>query len=133
MKNWLNKHAICRLFHPPPFSGNETIFPLCTPFELYIEGKEQSHCVYSHRDLAWKGQHAYYAIFHPERGTLELEHRGGRWTIREFKLSHNRPPSPKTNCYVNDWLAKEQSKVQINTDIERQEMACEQIQSLVSA
>ena len=103
-------------FPPPPFAGNETIFPLCTPFELYVEGREQSQCVFSRRHLAWNGQHAYYAISHPERGTLELKHQGKRWVLNEYKLHHNQPPSPKSIDVVNNWLAKEQSRVHIKKE-----------------
>ena len=120
-------------FPDPPFSGNETIRHLCTPLELYFEGRDQSQCVYSRRDLASSDERAYYAIFHPERGTFELEHRGGRWVLREFKLDHNRPPSSKSIDYVNDWLLKEQSRVHINSGNEHKEAVCEQIESLVMA
>ena len=114
-------------FPDPPFSGNETIRPLCTPLELYFEGRDQSQCIYSRRDLAWGGQHAYYAIFHPERGTFELERKGERWVLSEYKLHYNRSPSPESIDVVNNWLAKEQSRIHINTGNEHQEAVCEQM------
>ena len=98
-------------FPDPPFAGNDTIRPLGTPLELFIEGKEQSHCVYSRHDLGWGGQYAYYAIYHPERGTLEIRRQGNRWVLSEFKLRHNQRPSNKTISIVNEWLAREQSRV----------------------
>ena len=112
-------------FPDPPFSGNDTILPLCTPLELFIEGKEQSQCVYSRRDLAWSGRHAYYAIYHPERGTFEIKRQGERWVLSEYKLHHNQSPSTKSISIVNDWLAKEQSRVHIKPGNDHQEAVYE--------
>ena len=98
-------------FPDPPFAGNDAIRPLGTPLELFFEGKEQSHCVYSRRDLGWNGDYAYYAIYHPERGTLEIKREGDRWVLSEFKLTHNQRPSDNAISSVNHWLAGEQNRV----------------------
>ena len=92
-------------FPDPPFAGNDTIRPLCTPMELFFEGKEQSHCVYSRRELGWGGRYAYYAIYHPERGTLEIKREGNRWVLSEFKLTHNKRPSDKAISIVNQLVS----------------------------
>lgn len=114
-------------FPEPPFSGCETIFPLRTPLELYVEGKDQSHCVFSRRDMAWSGRYAYFAMLYPERGTIEIKLKGVRWVLSECKLHHNQRPSPKSIAFVNDWLSKEQSKISIEPGNAHRGVACAQL------
>jgi hypothetical protein len=50
---------------------------------------------------------AIYRVLQPERATLSLARRAGRWHIDQLKGACNRPVRPDTRQAVLAWLAAE--------------------------
>jgi len=69
-KKNLNNNGI--FFPPPPILGNSEIIPLITEQELFLEGKELNHCVYTCKKMIVDGYVFIYKMIKPERCTIEI-------------------------------------------------------------
>ncbi len=87
---------------PPP--GSDTIVRLNSLDVLIDEGKRQHNCVAELAPAVARGRWAVYRVLSPERCTLSLELREGRWVIDRLKAARNRAPSSKTLGAVSRWL-----------------------------
>ena len=96
----------------PPFPGNADIIPLTTYTMLCDEGRQQHNCVASYINAVIQGRSFIYRVLSPERCTLELAPRNGRWEAVQLRAACNRTPSEETRDAVNRWLAEEKKKLE---------------------
>ena len=87
-----------------PVIGTKAIVPLTTRAMLLEEGRRQHNCVASYADRVESGRLALYRVIEPERATLSLVKRGGRWHMDELKGPCNAPVKPTTREAVRAWL-----------------------------
>jgi hypothetical protein len=78
-------------FPPPPFQGLDWIEPIRTPEALTAEGRAMHHCAASYARSVASGQLYFYRVLAPERATLAINLRLGRWTIHQIQGPCNRP------------------------------------------
>lgn len=108
-------------FPPPPVEGTDTIVPLTAASELLDEGREQRNCVGSYIDrVALERQVYVYRVLAPERCTLSLVQRGGRWTLAELRRHGNQAPSTQTYEAVARWLI--QRGISVTASLEQAEV-----------
>ena len=92
-------------FPAVPVEGNESIRPITNAIELIEEGKVQNNCVASYIDKVAVQQQVYvYKVLSPERCTLAIQQRTGKWVLAELKRSHNTSASKETHRAVAKWL-----------------------------
>lgn len=90
-----------------PVPGTATIQPITSRQMLFEEGRHQHNCVGSYAGRVARGSLAIYRVLEPERATLSLAKRAGRWHVDQLKGPCNRPVQPGTRKAVLDWLAAE--------------------------
>ena len=90
-----------------PVPGTDTILPITSRQMLFEEGRHQHNCVGSYAGRVATGRMAIYRVLQPERATLSLAKRAGRWHIDQLKGACNRPVRPDTRQAVLAWLAAE--------------------------
>lgn len=101
----LQDHLAMPDFPPPPVEGTDSIVPLTAAGDLVAEGREQRNCVASYIDRVAMARQVYiYRVLAPERCTLSLVRRGGRWTLAELRRHGNQAPSVTTFEAVARWL-----------------------------
>jgi len=89
---------------PPKAPGTDTIVPITTVHELFEEGEELSHCVFSYLNEASSGALSFYKVLWPERGTIALSRGYNNFVVQEFKLHQNREPGELSWDMVSAWL-----------------------------
>ncbi|MFQ5418547.1 MAG: hypothetical protein ACE5FL_16085, partial [Myxococcota bacterium] len=52
-----------------------------------------------------EGRTYYYSVLSPERCTLSLRRRGGKWVLGQLERARNQPASRVTRRAVEEWLA----------------------------
>jgi hypothetical protein len=90
-----------------PVPGTDTILPITSRQMLCEEGRRQHNCVGSYAGQVAMRRMAIYRVLEPERATLSLSRRGGRWQIDQLKGPCNRPVQPGTRRAVVDWFTAE--------------------------
>jgi hypothetical protein len=88
-----------------PVPGTEAILPITSREMLAEEGRCQHNCVGSYASRVAIGRMAIYRVLEPERATLSLAQRAGRWHIDQLKGPCNRPVGEHTRSAVRAWLA----------------------------
>ena len=97
------------VFPHPPLEGNDFIEPITTARGLIEEGRQQHNCVASFvKRIAVSRQVYVYRVHWPERCTLSITRRAGRWALSVLKLSGNQLPSKQTFEIVRFWLMQRQ-------------------------
>ena len=91
-------------FPAPPVPGTVDIQPLVTRVMLDYEGHEQRNCVATYWRRVAAGRVAIYRVLAPERCTLSLVKRDGRWVIGQLEAARNQPVRPETRAAVLAWL-----------------------------
>ncbi|MBQ7178395.1 MAG: PcfJ domain-containing protein [Victivallales bacterium] len=104
------KHRFDNIVFTPPVLGNANIIPLTTYAMLCDEGQQQHNCVASYVEEVLEGRSFIYRVLQPERCTLELALRGGRWVVVQLRTACNGAPSKETIDSVNRWLAEASGK-----------------------
>ena len=90
---------------PPPIQGTDNIVPLVTVSQLRAEGREQKNCVGSYAKRVLVHRNIYiYRVVKPERCTLSVDLKDGKWRIDQLYQSCNRIPSPDTRAEIVKWL-----------------------------
>ncbi|PID42414.1 MAG: hypothetical protein CSB48_10110 [Proteobacteria bacterium] len=92
-------------FPEAPIAGNETIKPITTSQELYIESQIMAHCVAGYAERILSGNYYVYRVFFPERATLGIhisKERGAR--IDQIQGRKNRPVTTNTREVVIQWF-----------------------------
>lgn len=87
----------------PPLFGTPDITPITDSAELFREGRDMAHCVYSQLEQVLRGELSIYKVLRPERATLAIS-RGSPPQIVECSLRGNEEPSFATMESVRDWL-----------------------------
>lgn len=80
---------------------------LNTPRELYLEGEEMSHCIYSHLYRARSEKYAYFSVSYDcdIRLTLEIKQNPDkRWVVEELVGKENREYKFSERNFVNGWV-----------------------------
>jgi hypothetical protein len=90
-----------------PVPGTDTIQPITSRAMLLEEGRQQHSCVGSYAGRVAMGRMAIYRVLWPERATLSLTRRAGRWHVDQLKGPCNRPVQAGTRRAVLDWLTAE--------------------------
>lgn len=89
---------------PPPLLGTTEIQPLSIEAALGEEGALMHHCVGSYGARVAQGNLAIYRVLAPERATVAIGRKNGRWHIVEMRLACNKAPSAATIQAVERWL-----------------------------
>lgn len=91
-------------FPLPPVPGNEHIVAIQSRAMLLEEKWLQSNCVDTYASDIRKGKLAIYRVLAPQRCTLSIRLRRGRWVIGELKGTANSSASAETVAAVRRWL-----------------------------
>ena len=93
-----------KLKFTPPVPGNADIVPLTGYDMLLEEGRLQHNCAASYCEEVAAGRSFLYRVLSPERCTLELALRKGKWEVVQLLAACNRPPQEETKIAVAKWL-----------------------------
>ena len=93
-----------KLTFTPPVPGNADIIPLTGYDMLLEEGRLQHNCAASYCGEVAAGRSFLYRVLAPERCTLELALRQGKWKPVQLFAACNRPPREETITAVAKWL-----------------------------
>jgi hypothetical protein len=88
----------------PTLEGSETIVPILNYKDLYLEGKGMKHCIVSYHDRLVEGEYLVFKVLEPERATLGLTKKNGKFSIDEIRLKCNKAPSEETKETVYWWF-----------------------------
>jgi hypothetical protein len=88
----------------PPIPDIHEIQAIRTPQSLLIEGEVQSNCAASLLPDIVDGHLFLYRVIHPERATLSIRKRSGKWDIYELEAERNQAVSDETRKVVQKWL-----------------------------
>jgi hypothetical protein len=77
-------------FASPPFLGNSDIVPIETPHQLFLEGEELHHCVFTRREEILFDKCYIYKVLYPESGTVEVLIYDNGYELGEFQLPYNK-------------------------------------------
>jgi hypothetical protein len=91
-------------FPAPPVPGTASIVPITTPAMLAEEGRIQKNCAADYMGQAERGTLAFYRVLAPQRCTLSLKKRRGRWDVDQLKGACNASPSTAVAQAVTLWL-----------------------------
>lgn len=89
-----------QVFPESPLCGNNIVEPVRTVDDLYAEGDEMNHCVFSYVNRIFQEKSFIYKVMFPERGTLELD---AGLNIAQFELKNNEAPSKESWKAVEQW------------------------------
>jgi hypothetical protein len=84
-------------FPSPPFAGTESIKPIMTPDELFLEGREMKHCAAIYAPLVADGSEFIYRVLAPVRATLSIVHDEGQWHRSQLFQACNKPVAPEVS------------------------------------
>lgn len=86
-------HHVPERFRSPPVAAVEDdaflIEPLQSRTALEAEGAEMSNCIASYLAKIHSGNCYAYRLFRPERATVLIDRRAGRWSIAEAMIAGN--------------------------------------------
>lgn len=91
-------------FPDPPVPDTPACQALRTPQDMIDEADEQNNCLVTHIPNAAMGRLVFYRVLAPERATLSLRRRAGKWEIAELEGPGNEPVFPETEDYIRRWL-----------------------------
>ncbi len=96
------------LFPPPPVAALPGVIePILSAFELEEEGRSMEHCVARYRSEVLAQRRSYfYRLLTPERGTIALRKKGGRWVLHMCRARANRRLSNEALTLVEHWLER---------------------------
>jgi len=92
-------------FPNPPFEGNESIQPIENIIQLFNEGKEMRHCIFSYKKEIVNGRMYAYRMVSPERVTLALKKTDNIWRLYDMRGFSNRSPSIDAYKEVLKWVS----------------------------
>ncbi len=79
--------------------------PLTYREDLVEEARQQANCVIDYEYRVLNGRMAIYRVLFPERCTLSLKLRRGKWIVDQLRAARNREPGAAVVQAVNAWLA----------------------------
>jgi len=92
------------LFPSAPVRGNAHIVHIDSMAMLVEESRLQSNCVDTYVRSIKNRMMAVYRVWAPQRCTLALNWRRGRWVIGELKGTANTTASTETRAAIRSWL-----------------------------
>ena len=93
---------------PSPLPTPSNLVPLDTPELLIEEGQVQQNCVASYAQRIVARTTYVYRMTRPERATLSIVLRRGRWAIGEIRGFRNRDVLSETHVAARNWLSDAQ-------------------------
>lgn len=84
---------------------------LSTANSLVNEGVEMEHCIATYVNKAQKGVSIIFSIFDPERATLEVGKRDGKYILKEVKKKNNLEVNDSTREKIQEWLRAENERL----------------------
>lgn len=95
-------------FSPPPIPGIQTddlrIEPIQSRTALENEASEQENCISTYLAQIYQRECFAYRLLKPERATVLVDRRSGRWSVAEAMLAANaRQVESKTWRLLSDW------------------------------
>ena len=69
------------------------------------------HCIATYVNKAKKGSSIIFSVFDPERATLEVGERDGKYYLKEIKKKNNLEVSESTRKKVQKWLRVENDRL----------------------
>jgi hypothetical protein len=102
---WLSDSRCLGPFPPPPVPGSPLVQPICSAEDLYQEGEEMMHCVFSRAPLVARGEEYIYSVRGPlQRATLSVWRSGDKqWQLGEIRGRQNANPIYSTTETVIHW------------------------------
>lgn len=101
----LNPSTSDRPFPAPPLALPANFKPLTSAEDLSLEGEVQHNCVGAYRERILTKQCYVYKLDAPERATISVRKKNGRWKLSEIRRASNREVHWDTEDYVNEVLA----------------------------
>lgn len=98
-------------FDFPPIREVDGVKWLSTANALIREGIEMEHCIATYVNKAKKGSSIIFSVFDPERATLEVGERDGKYYLKEIKKKNNLEVSESTRKKVQKWLRVENDRL----------------------
>ena len=98
------KKYISYVLPESPLQCTSVIQTLKNSEEVYEEGCTQCNCLFSKLPELVDGRLFAYRIIKPERATLTIRKRKGKWIIDALETAMNKPVSNKTREYVQNWI-----------------------------
>lgn len=92
------------LFPLPPFPETGLINAILSPLELLREGEAQHNCAATYTERVAGGKAYLYRVLAPERATVCVLKKRGRWVLSEIKAACNRPVGFETAKAVTAWF-----------------------------
>jgi len=92
------------LFPRPPVPAQGAIVHIDSMAMLVEESRLQSNCVDTYARAIREGKMAVYRVWAPQRCTLAIRRRQGRWVIGELKGTANSVASREARAVVRAWL-----------------------------
>jgi hypothetical protein len=105
-------------FPEPPLQGKIDqekirIEPVINSRQLFLEGREMKHCVYSYLKVILFKKNIYiYKITQPERATIAVQQdqTTGKWKVKEIRGKQNAKVAPDIIRLVQEWVEEENLK-----------------------
>ncbi|MDX2469317.1 MAG: PcfJ domain-containing protein [SAR324 cluster bacterium] len=107
---FLDHIAGANRFPAPPITDTLLIKAIRSPHQLFVEGIEQKHCVYTYQNQVQSGECYIYKVLAPERATLLIKQKLGTCVIGQIQGKKNSQVSSETLRSIQDWLIEGQKK-----------------------
>jgi hypothetical protein len=108
-------------FPVPPFTGTESIKPIMTPDELFLEGREMKHCAAIYAPLVADGSEFIYRVLAPVRATLSIVNYEGQWRRSQLFQACNKPVAPEVSEGIFESLFRSERTKVVRGNDEKQE------------
>jgi hypothetical protein len=108
-------------FPVPTFTGTESIKPIMTPDELFLEGREMKHCAAIYAPLVADGSEFIYRVLAPVRATLSIVNYEGQWRRSQLFQACNKPVAPEVSEGIFESLFRSERTKVVRGNDEKQE------------
>jgi hypothetical protein len=99
----------------PPIPDTGAIRALRQYQDVADEAREQSNCVWELLPKLASGQLFLYRVLEPERATLSIERKNGKWCVNEIQGPKNEPVREETIAHVTQWLSGSEEETDVTT------------------
>jgi len=100
-------------FPSSPLIDSDSIRHIKNTKELAAESAYMNHCVASYAKAAINKKYYLYRVLSPERATLSLTRKKGKWLIDQLKCKNDRDASITTFEHVNQWLGSQSKTIKV--------------------
>lgn len=109
--NWVISLNRSRRYYDPDIEFNrpkimecEGVAWISSANGLIDEGKRMKHCVATYIRKVISGESIIFSVIYPERATLEIREKSGKFNMVEIKKENNLEVSRETRLYIENWL-----------------------------